>query len=133
MADLATALRARLIGAAPVAAIVGTKVYWNRVSQTASLPYVRLQVISDPRSTHLKGRTAARQTRVQVDCMSLSHVEAFDLAEKVIAAIEPPATQSGVQFGFTESEGPRDLGEDVEGVGFVHRAMVDLIAEHKMV
>lgn len=130
MADMAEALRLRALGIGPVAAIVGTKVHWNKVPQGTAPPYVVLTVPSDPRSTHMKGRTAFRDTRVQAECCSLRHAEAFDLAEKLVDGIEEPATQSGIQFGFTQADGPRDAGGDVDGVGFVHRAIVDLMVRH---
>lgn len=132
MADLWTALRARLIAAGPVAAIVGQKVHWGKVPQSSALPYIRLTTVSDPRPEHLEGYDGARVTRVQCDCFAEKHLAATDLAEKVIAAVAEPATVSGVVFGRTKAEGPQDLGEDVEGLGYVHRASVDLLAEHKL-
>jgi hypothetical protein len=131
MADFATALRTRLVNAAPVPAIVGTRIYPTFVAQGASLPYVRYQVISDPRPEHLQGYDGARVSRVQCDCFAASYIVARDLAEKVIAAVAAPGTADGVQFGRVKAEGPRDLGEDT-GSGFVHRASVDLLVEHTL-
>lgn len=131
MADFATALRSRLTGAAPVSAIAGTKVFWGIVPQATVLPYIRLSVASDPRPEHLKGYESARVTRIQCDCFAATYAVARDLAEKVIAAVAQPATVGAIKFGRTKAEGPIDLGEETPS-GYVNRASVDLLAEHKL-
>lgn len=131
MADFATALRARLIAAGPVNALVGSKVYWSIAPQAAALPYIVLQTISDERPQHLAGYNGARSPRVQCDCFATTYAAARDLAEKVIAAVATPATVGGVQFGRVKAEGPRDLGEDTSS-GFIHRASLDLLVEHTL-
>jgi hypothetical protein len=132
MADFATALHARLKNDAPISAVVATRIYWLKVPQNAARPYVRLQTISDPRPANLQGYDSARVTRVQADCFADTYGAARALAEKIITALATPDTVGGVHFGFTKAEGPRDLGEDVDGVGFVHRASLDLLVEHKL-
>ena len=129
MADMQTALRARLVAASTAA---GSRIYWGIVPQAAALPYMRLQTISDPRPEHLQGYQRARVTRVQVDCFAAKYSDARAMAEAVIAATATPGVTNGVHFGRIKAEGPRDLGEDVEGVGYVHRASLDLLAEHKL-
>lgn len=130
MPDFASALHSRLTGAAPVSAIVGTKVYWVKVPQNQSRPYIRLQTISDVRPEHLQGYDGARVTRVQCDCFAETYAVSRDLAEKVIAAVATPGTFGGIVFGRIKAEGPRDLGEDV-GTTFVHRQALDLLVEHR--
>jgi hypothetical protein len=132
MADFATALFTRLKNDAPIAAVVATRIYWLKVPQNAARPYVRLQTISDPRPANLQGYDSARVTRVQADCFADTYGAARALAEKIITALATPDTVGGVHFGFTKAEGPRDLGEDVDGIGFVHRASLDLLVEHKL-
>lgn len=136
MADFATALFARLWGDPDVAAVVvggGKKrIYWGIAPQEAPLPYIVLTTISDLRREHLKGRDGARQTRVQCDCFALTYGASRQLAEKVIEAVEDPDTVGGVRFGHTSADGPRDLGEDVAGVGYIHRASVEMLVEHRL-
>lgn len=132
MADFATALRTRLLAAAPVSAIT-TRIYWGIAPQGATLPYIRLQTISDPKDEHLKGYTDSQRPRVQADCFASTYAVARDLANKVVTALALPATAGGVAFNRIKAEGPRDLGEDVDGIGYVHRASVDLLVEHKLV
>lgn len=131
MADFASALYARLTDDAPVAAVVGTRVYWVNRPQASALPAIRLQTISDVRSENLSGYDRARVTRVQADCFAMTYGAARQLAEKVIAAVAEPETAGGVQFGRGRAEGPRDLGEDTSS-GFIHRASVDLLLEHRL-
>lgn len=131
MADFASALVARLLADPGVAAAVGEKVHWVKIEQAEAVPYVRLQTISDPRPEHLGGYTGARVTRVQADCFAGTYGAARALASLVIAALAQPAVFTGVRFGRTKAEGPRDLGED-SAVGFIHRASLDLLVEHSL-
>ena len=127
MADLQSALHARLS-----AAIGNSRVYWGIAPQKAQLPYVRLNTISDPRPQHLKGYDGARPTRVQADVFASTYAEARSVSESIIAALAAPAEVGGIRFGRTKAEGPRDLGEDVRGDGFIHRLSTDLLAEHSL-
>lgn len=127
MPDLQSALRSRI-----VAAVGHSRVYWTLVPQGAARPYVRMQTVTDERPEHIEGYDAARRTRVQVDVFADKYSEARAASETIIAAVADPATVSGVKFGRTKAEGPRDLGEDVDGVGYVHRLSMDLLAEHSL-
>ncbi len=127
MPDLQAALRSRI-----VATVGHSRVYWTLVPQGAARPYVRMQTVSDDRPEHLEGYDTARRTRVQVDVFADKYSEARAASESIIAAVADPATVSGVKFGRTKAEGPRDLGEDVDGVGYVHRLSMDLLAEHSL-
>jgi len=130
MADLQSALFSRLTAA--LSGSIGTRAYWSKVPQDAAMPYLRMQTVSDPRPEHLRGYNASRTVRVQVDVFSRSYAEARAISESIISAVAQPATVAGVKFGRTKAKGPRDLGEDVEGVGFVHRLSLDLLAEHSI-
>lgn len=131
MPDFATALRARLVADAEVPAVCSTRIYWGIVPQAATLPYIRLTTISDVRPEHLQGYDGARVTRIQCDCFAATYADARGLAEKVIAAVATPGVHGGVHFGRVKAQGPRDLGEDTAS-GFIHRAAIDLLAEHKL-
>ena len=130
MADLQNALFSRLTTA--LSGSIGTRAYWSKVPQGAAMPYLRMQTVSDPRPQHLQGYQSFRETRVQVDIFSRFYGEARGIAEGIIAEMADPKTVAGVKFGRVRAEGPRDLGEDVEGVGFVHRLSLDLLAWHSL-
>lgn len=133
MADLGTAFHARSVADAGIAAIIAKRLYPVAVPQGAVLPYGRYQVISDPRPEHLKGYHASRTVRVQVDCFAETYAEARALAEAFVQAFALPATIAGVKFNRGKAEGPRDLGEDVQGKPFIHRASLDLLLEHRVI
>ena len=125
MADMQSALRARIVAALPHG-----RVYWASAPQGSVLPYVRLATVSDPRPLVLKGYRAFRETGVQVDVFARGYGEARGQAEAIITALLDPVTVDGVRFGPCRAEGPRDLGEDVPGSGYIHRASVDLLVWH---
>ena len=127
MADLQSALRTRV-----AAAIGHSRVYWGIAPQGKPRPYVRMQTVSDPRPQHLQAYHTSRRVRVQVDVFSDSYGEARGKAEAIISALAEPQVVDGVKFGRIKAEGPRDLGEDVPGVGYIHRASFDLLAEYSL-
>ncbi|MBB3034055.1 tail completion protein gp17 [Alteriqipengyuania lutimaris] len=127
MADMQMALRQRI-----VAAVGHDRVFWSLVPQATALPYVRLQTISDPRPQHLGGYTSSRSTRVQADSFSKTYAEARAASAAIIAGVAQPEIVAGIKFGRTRAQGPRDLGEDVDGIGFVHRLSTDLLTEHSL-
>lgn len=129
MAELTQALMARLLAAPGVSAIAGAKLHWLKVPPGTSLPYARLQVISDPRPQHLGGYHGSRQTRVQADCFAATYGQARTLALAVIDTMALPAEVAGVRFGRTRAEGPRDLSEETPA-GLIYRMSVDLLIEH---
>lgn len=128
--DFRSALRARLVANSGVAAIVSTRVYWMERPQNSTLSAISLQVISDPRPSHLKGPDGARASRVQCDCWSATYQGAVSLAKAAIAALEGPAIMAGKKFGSTLVDAQRDLGETVTGGTFIHRQSVDFIIWH---
>jgi hypothetical protein len=127
----------RLLDSAAVTDIVGQRLNWGTRVQGEPLPAITLQVVSDPRLSHLKGADGARTTRLQVDCWAKDMLVTLALASAVIATLQPPAIVSGKKFGGARVDGQRDLGETV-GSGnaaqssgtYIHRQSVDLIIRH---
>lgn len=60
-------IAARLATLAPVIALVGARVYLDRLPQAVTYPAVRVQLIDDLRGYHLRGENQPQQARVQVD------------------------------------------------------------------
>lgn len=121
--DMQGALRARITGAATTA---GTRVYWVDRPQSAALPAVTLQTISDPRPQHLKGFDELRPTRVQIDCWADSYAAAKTLMEAVLAAVVPQNTSNGIRFDRAHIDNADEGGERTE-TKFIHRQRADLI------
>lgn len=128
-------LRARLLAAAGVAALVQTRVAWvDRPSAqpnqppAAGLPSIRLQNISPGRDYTHGGGDALEQPRVQIDCFGKSALESATLAKAVIAAIEPPAAVGTTRFGLAMLDASRDFDpEELPGGTKVYRRSLDFI------
>lgn len=128
--DFQEGVRARLIADGAVAEIVGTRVAWMARAKGASLPAIVLQVVSDPRPSHLKGLEGARSTTVQCDCWAEDYGAAIDLARAAIAVLVQPVTINGKQFGNAQVVGQRDLSEGTDAGIFLYRQSVDFIIRH---
>ena len=128
--DFQAGLIKRLVSAPAVTAICGTRIFWVQRPQASDLPAVTLMIVSDPRPGHLKGADGARRTRVQADCRALTYESALGLARAVAGTLIEPASVEGKRFGAADIEGPRDMGDDVPGTGFVHRQSMDLFIWH---
>ncbi len=124
--DMQGALRARLLAAAPITALVAQRIYWVDRPQSGQLPTIVLQTISDGRPQHLKGFNDLRETRVQVDVFGTTYSQVRAIAEAVIAALIPANTSNGVIFNRALVDGARDLGERTE-TQFIHRHSLDLL------
>ncbi|WP_288413847.1 DUF3168 domain-containing protein [uncultured Novosphingobium sp.] len=133
MADFQAAMIQRLLADGAVQAIVGSKANWVVTGQSVAPPYLRLQDIGGLLSQHLKGYDGMQVARVQADCFGVTHRQSNQLAVAVITAIAAPTQVEGVKFGRGRADGrPRDLGEDVPGKGFIHRASVDLLVAYRL-
>lgn len=125
-----TALRGRLLAAAPVKAIADTRVDWVNRPQGAGgdkrHPSVVLSVIYDPRPKTMTGRTAYRGVRVQIDCRAETLPEKVALRNAVLDAIEAPGRFDEVRFGRPKDVTIRDRGEDSTG-NFIHRDSIDAV------
>lgn len=128
--DFELGVRRRLVTDPAVSAIIAARVYPLERPQNSKGPAITYQVISDPRSDHLKGPDGARPTRVQLDCWADTYAVAKALVRAAIAALRFPATVQGKRFGHARVEGPRDLRETVAGGKTIHRQSVDLIIWH---
>lgn len=61
------ALRTRLLGLAPVTALVSTRIYPVAFPQSGAWPAVRLQLIGNVEFMHMRGSSRVNRARVQVD------------------------------------------------------------------
>jgi hypothetical protein len=129
VASLEAALPGLLTGDGAVAALVGTRVYANRLPQGVVPPAVRYQRISTPRLRTLAGAGGYATPRFQVDCYGTTHVQAVALAAAVRAALEDYAgTANGVTIDFIAAD--NESGEWEEEVE-KNREMLEFIIGHK--
>lgn len=107
-----TDLRTRLVNDATVAAIVGTRVYWEVRPQGSSLPAIVMYLIAGERDQHLGGVMATQGNQVQFDCIAVSKSASVDLRQAVIAVIEPRGTAGATEFQGGNVDLFRALVED---------------------
>ena len=81
-------VRAILVAAAPVAAIVGANVEPVRLDQAVVPPAVVLTRISLVPVNPIKGAPTLDENRVQVDCYAATYAQCRQLADACLAALE---------------------------------------------
>lgn len=133
--DLQSAIIDRLGSGSATFDIAADRVSWRLRKQGSALPAVVLDTVSEERTQHLDGFDTMRTARVQAACLATTYGASRALAEAVIAdlvgaAVVADAGGDDVLFWQGSVEGPRDLGEQTETEGFLHRAVVDLILRY---
>ena len=123
--DMEGALLARLMADAAVAALVGTRVYWEDRPQEDALPAITLQVIPSKRVQHMTGFQRLQLTRVQMDVWAESYESKKAVAEAAIAAVTPRATVGGVRFDRAIIDRDGDLPARA-GETSIRRRSIDL-------
>jgi hypothetical protein len=124
--DMQAALRARLVGAAPVATLASDRVHWVERPQAEALPAITLQTISGGNETDYQTNQQTQSNRVQVDVWGKTYASVRALSRAVTDAIEPAHSGNGIRFERSFLESQSDLGEDTDA-GFVHRISLDFI------
>jgi len=133
-------LRAKLLGTASVAAIVGTRVDWGIRPQGKPLPAIVLELASGVPGMTYAGPDGWSRSRVQIEHWGRTFKEAKDLADLV-------GGENGVLTGWRETVGgfrmrtfimarrsdtdtlPSTLGGSDAG-GPVHRTSLDALVWH---
>ncbi|MES2902825.1 MAG: DUF3168 domain-containing protein [Pseudomonadota bacterium] len=127
--DMEGALRARLLAAAPVNALVAGRVYWEDRPQGSVLPDITLTPIDDARPQTMDGFQSFRPTQVQIDVRATTFSQKKALTEAVIAAVTPRETSNGIRFDRAADIRPRSLNERTD-TQFIYRTAIDLIVWH---
>lgn len=92
----------RLNNIAAVTALVSTRVYLDKLPQSPTYPCVRVTLISEVGTAHLRGENKLTSARVQVDAYAreVSGVDPYALALAVANAVQGDGAGSGLG-GFT--------------------------------
>lgn len=114
----AATIKTRLSGLSAVTTLVGTRIYVDLLPQKVTLPAIRLQRISERAMGHLRGASAMRLARVQVDALATTLESATAIAD----AAHGDDAGSGLS-GFTGNVSgqavfailPVDVRSDYEG------------------
>lgn len=96
--DFEGALRARLLAAAPVTALVGQRIYWEDRPQASALPAITLNYVIDARDQNMGGFQQVQRRLIQVDVWATSFATKKAMKEAVIATLEPAVTSNGINF-----------------------------------
>jgi hypothetical protein len=92
------ALAARLLSNAGVAALVATRVDWERLPQDSLMPAIVLTIVVDQMPQTMKGFQSVRGTATQIDCYGDTKAQAVALRKAALAAVVPAALIEGVRF-----------------------------------
>jgi hypothetical protein len=98
------AIATRLAADAAVAALVAARIYQLKLPQNPTLPAIRVQLISDALSYHLRGEEGIRRSRVQVDVYVADAGDAYAAAEQLAEAVH--AALSGARFTLSDGGSP---------------------------
>jgi hypothetical protein len=123
--DMESALRARLLAAGPITTLAGQRVTWVERPQTAGLPAITLQIVTDDRSQSFSGFDGLQPGYVQVDVWATSYAQAKALKEAVINAAVPTGTFFAVRFTRGFIAGGAITVERVDNQS-IFRASIDL-------
>ncbi|MGK7653151.1 tail completion protein gp17 [Roseovarius sp. B08] len=99
---------------ANVSSFVGDRVHWLRQPQSVKVfPHLNLQVISDPRSYHMKGPSGVVKTRIQADVRAETYGTAKQTMRALYARLSGfKGLRGSIEFmGIFVSAG-RDLNEE---------------------
>ncbi len=122
-----------LLGDAPLAALVGTRIHWLYTPQDVEVfPYVNLQKVSGGAGYNMTAPDGLHTSRLQADTWAETYGSAKAVSRVVLAALSAfSGTVAGtvVQGVFLDNE--RDLrGDDVGAVTRLHRVSQDFIVWH---
>lgn len=87
MADPVEVVRAVLVAAGPVTALVGDRISVNPRAQGDQLPAIVLRVVSTVPNFHLRGDANLDEVRVQVDNFAATNTAAASLSDAVRTAL----------------------------------------------
>lgn len=92
------AIRDHLVADAGVFAIAGTRGYQLKLPQEPTLPAFRVQLISDPRSYHMRGPNKLCRARIQIDAYGEESARPDPYATTNSLALAIEAVLSGKVF-----------------------------------
>ena len=82
----------RLKADGPVAALVGARIYGDKLPQNVTYPAVSFQRITDEPEYTLSGATTLENAQIQIDCWAATFDAAWDVAEAVKDSMQGSST-----------------------------------------
>jgi len=126
------ALHDRLIADAAVGPLIGDRAAWGERIEAESLPALVLNRVTAGRDYDHDGNDGLQTPIIQIDCLGSSYIAARALACKVIDAVEPAATEGGIEFGQSFLQADRDMDPvDLPGGERAFRVSLDFLIFYK--
>ena len=120
------ALTARLLAAAPLTALVGSRINWGERPKKEPLSAITMLIVSPGRNYVHAGADPTGSPRVQFDCYAATFAQAKAIARALRDILETPAVQDGIAFSKSIHEAERGpLIEDTGGGLKVYRVSMD--------
>lgn len=116
-----SALRALLVGHAPLTALVGTRIYWNAYPQGVDDPAIRLTKITGAEGHTFEGRDGLQEAIVQIDVRATSVTGMWTVRDAIIGRLDG-YRDSSFRGIFLTSERQR---VDAATLGLYHMAQLD--------
>ena len=124
------ALRALLLGADGMNALVGQRIDWGLRAQGKSLPAVELQEVSGVPGMTLTHPDGWTRSRVQIDVWGRTYAATRDVRDLILALLTGyRGTVDGVKLRTFVMN--RRGGSDSDAAGPVHRASIDVMVWHR--
>ena len=89
-----------LAGEATVTALVGARIYPDKLKQACAMPAIAYTRISTRPVNDLGGYDDTNQVNIQIDCYATTKAGAMDLAKVVLAAMDSAAQFNSLRIGW---------------------------------
>ncbi len=111
---------------APVAALVGTRIFPNVTKVGTTFPFIIYDVESETPTDYKQGVSSLDTDIVTVSAYSTTYTEASDLALKIRTALDRVSgTYGGVEVQSIKYDGYNDLFDDDSGNEGIYRKALD--------
>ncbi|MEO0033520.1 MAG: hypothetical protein RIS94_3278 [Pseudomonadota bacterium] len=125
-------LTAWMLGDAPLAALVASRINWDARPQAEGLPAVSLTLVSTMPTQTMTGPTSLESCRVQIDCWGTTSGSAVAVARAVRTRMEAlvPGVAAPIEAAFTAgliAFAPEDEG----GGAMIYRRMIDFFVWYR--
>ena len=126
--SIRTGLRTHLLADGDVGALIGTRMYPNKLPQNPTYPSLTYEIISDIPYRALDGDSDRDRTRARIHCWASTSTGAWDLATKVRASV---ADFSGLMGATAVSSAKFENWYDqFEDVPEVYQVVADFFIAH---
>lgn len=117
MADVADAIRARLLAHSPLTALVASRIYPEAAPDGAQIPFIRYRVVSTVDTDVFGGTIQPSRSLMQFGTVAKTYDEAQDVGAQIAKALERwsgTALSVVVQAAFLDDEWDPEWDDDFE-------------------